>query len=144
MLEFMRYQLSLGGLTHIRYLLARCMISRSIDIGCRSSLHLICGVKPLFTHSIVPETASLHARRKNVLAFAMLLAILPHTVVLATIGPCVDTKAALFVIQVVTLVHSAVLPCVNTVSMHVIVEPFAHVHSAIWPYVLARPADLIL
>ena len=77
-------------------------------------------------------------------ADSVLLAIFPHTVVLATISPCIDTEPTLLVIQVITLVHSAVLPCINSVPMHVIVEPFAHVHSTIWPYVLARSADLIL
>lgn len=76
-------------------------------------------------------------------ALAMLASVQPLAIVLAAIGPHVDTTAVLAVLFVLSLVPATVLPGINSVTVHVIVDPFALILTAIDPFVCASSMDLV-
>jgi hypothetical protein len=63
----------------------------------------------------------------------VLLSLVPPTLVLATVGPVVDTEAFFFVIFILTIVSHTVLIKVYAESVHVVLPPLSVVLTSIMP-----------
>ena len=101
-------------------------------------------VNPPLSMTILPLTSSLNPRWQYIFSFTVLFALFPHSVVLSTVCPGVNSEAVLLIIVILSLIHSAVFPTVHPLSMHIIVKPPSLVASSIWPDVLAMATDLII
>ena len=74
----------------------------------------------------------------------MLLAILPATLVLPTIGPEESTLSLLLVVDILAFISSAVRPSKDTVALHLVVDPVAIELPAVSPVVRALALDIIV
>ena len=106
-------------------------------------------VDPLSALSIVPQTPLRPAVRRRVDALAVLFAVKPLTLVLASIRPknvrsvsarrghlpMEDSKAFFFIVHVVAFVFAAVGPREHALTLHLVDRPLASVFSAITPVV---------
>lgn len=88
-------------------------------------------MEPCDTFALVPLALFCHTRCRCVYADAMLLSVLPVSVVFATIRPEEDALALLLVVYVLTLVLPAVGPHEDTVALHLIILPLALVDPAV-------------
>ena len=99
---------------------------------------------PSLPLTVLPDaTPRLHIWLDPVSTLAMLATVQPLAVVLAAIGPHVDTATVLAVLFVLSLVPTTILPGVNAVTVHVVVYPFALILAAIDPFVCASSMDLV-
>lgn len=75
---------------------------------------------------------------------AVLLTVLPQTVVLPAIGPCEHAATFFFVFVVLALILAAIRPGEDTMPVHLVVAPGAVVLPAVRPGVDTRSMDVIL
>jgi hypothetical protein len=85
---------------------------------------LVIIVKPLHKVAIIPQTSFCDLLYACELAYAVLLAFSPATVVLFTIGPDVNSLAMLLIVKEMTFVNSAIFVKELSVSVHFILSPF--------------------
>ena len=79
----------------------------------------------------------------GIVAFAMLLILVPSTVVDSAVRPEVDAFAVFLVVLVVALVSTPVFPSVNSFSIHQVVFPLAFVDPTVGPGVLSLASDVV-
>jgi hypothetical protein len=78
-------------------------------------------IEPFNSLTILPETIlHLVVLGNHICAETVLLALVPVTLVTATISPGINTKAMFFVVFVLTLIHAAIVPNVDAHAFHVI------------------------
>ena len=77
-------------------------------------------------------------------ALGMLFALLPESLVLATILPVEAPLAVFLVLRVVAFKATTVRPFVHTSSIHLVFLPLTHVFATIRPCVDAMPLDLVV
>lgn len=74
----------------------------------------------------------------------VLLALVPPTFVLATVGPVVDAVAFLLIVLVLTIIAHAVTVHIDSESMHVVLSPLTVIRSAVVPKVDSIPVDFVV
>ena len=57
-------------------------------------------------------------------SLSILVSVLPHAIVCATVCPHVHSKAVFFVTFVLSLVATPVTPLIETLTMHLAIDPF--------------------
>ena len=99
--------------------------------------------EPFYSLAHLPHSAALLAFF-DVDASSVLLALIPLSLVAATIGPCEGTVAMFLVILVLADVLTAVAPREDALTFHSIVNPIALEYSTVGPDVLADTMDVVL
>ena len=91
-------------------------------------------IEPFDSLAVFPETElDLAVLGNKIGAQAVLLALVPVSLVAAPVRPSVNSKAMLLVVFVLALVHPTIVPDVNAHALHVVVEPLALVFTAVEP-----------
>ena len=117
-----------------------CVLGWLIELGAR-----LVGIEPAVPFTFDPDaTARLLMRLGPVGALSVLPSVLPLALVLASVGPQVDTVAMLAILEVLAFIASAIFPSIDAVSMHIVIDPFTVVFAAVDPLVDTAPVDLVL
>ncbi len=102
-------------------------------------------VEPFYALSIFPQAVPVcFLNWVVVLTEAVLLSLVPPTLILAAIGPCVVAETIFFIFDIFSVVSYTILIDVNSESVHVVSSPLTVVLSAIRPEVYTVALDLIV
>jgi len=82
--------------------------------------------------------------RVEVRSQAVLLALVPPTLVEAPVGPIVEPVPALFVVVILPLVATPIGPEVDAVALHVVILPLTVEAASVFPEVNALAEDLVV
>lgn len=88
---------------------------------------------PFYALALYPLTEAFFAGDQEVLASAVLLAVLPRTVVSAAVGPIEGSHTVLLVIHVLAFVLAAIGPFGLSRAVHFVVLPLAFILSVLAP-----------
>ena len=101
-------------------------------------------IEPLNAFALGPLPALNLLSRGEVSSQAVLLSILPFSVVLAAVGPGKNAVALLLIVVVLALVAAAIMPREDTLPVHFVVGPGAAVLAPITPRVNALTFNIVI
>jgi hypothetical protein len=104
---------------------------------------MIIGVSPSGTLAISPGASADDSLIVGIDTCAVLLAVIPSTIVLTSIRPVEDSMTLLFIINIFAHVFALIGPVEFAMAVHFVVLPVSLVDSAVSPLVLACTFDVV-
>lgn len=100
-------------------------------------------VQPLDPNAVLPNALTGHLLLP-VDSSAVLLSVLPLSLVKTAISESKNSEAMLLIVLIGTFVAAPVRPSENPFAMHLIVVPLAIEDSSILPHIFALPVNVVL